>query len=104
QMSERLPRTSRTINAVESSGNLVEKDLCLLAAAVQHALEIDLVAVVFRQFLRAADGELDEIGGCTGALRVQLVERPFAVAPRLHKFRILQQAEMRGNARLTKPR
>src|ERR1035437_9112564 len=82
QMPERLPRATRPIDAVESPGNLVEKNLRLLFAAGEDAREIDLVAAVFGQLLRAADGELDEFAGYGIGLRVQPVKRPLAVAPR----------------------
>ena len=59
---------------------------------------------VLGQLLRAADGELDEFARRAVRLRVQLVKRPLALAPRLHQFRVLQQAEMRGDARLAEPR
>jgi len=42
------------INPVEPPGNLIEINLRLFPAAVHHALEIDLVAAVFGQLLRAA--------------------------------------------------
>ena len=60
QMPERLPGPARPIDAVEAPGNLVEIDLRLLAAAGEDAFEIDLVAAVFGQFLRAANGQLNE--------------------------------------------
>lgn len=59
-MSERLPRTARSVDAVEASGDLIEINLRLFAAARDDALEIDLVVRMFRQFLRAANRELDE--------------------------------------------
>ena len=61
QMPERLPRTARAIDAVEPPGDLVEINLRLLAAAGEDAFEIDLVAGVFGQFLRAANRQLNEL-------------------------------------------
>ena len=36
-------------------------------------------------------------------LRVQLVKRPLAFAPRLHQRAVREQAEVRGDARLAEP-
>jgi hypothetical protein len=44
QVAERLPRAARAIDAIKASGDLVEENFRLLAAAIQDALEIDLVA------------------------------------------------------------
>jgi hypothetical protein len=99
-MSKGLPRTARPVNAVEAAGDLVEENLRLFLAAGEHALEIDLVAVVFGEFLRAANGELDEFAGDGIGLRVQPVKSALAVAPRFHERAIGEQAEMRGDARL----
>ena len=68
QMSKRLPRAARSIDAVEPSGDLVEENLRLLLAAGKNAPEIDLVAAVFGQLLRAADGELGKFTGGAGGL------------------------------------
>ncbi len=104
QMSERLPRAARPVDAIETSGDLIEINLRLFAAAIHDALEIDLVVRMFGQFLRAANRELDEFGGRAAGLRIQFVESPFAFAPRLHEAGILQQTEMRRDARLAEPR
>src|ERR1700722_759956 len=103
-MSERLPRTARPINAIKTSGDLVEINLRLFAAARDDAFQIDLVVRMFRQFLRSANRELDEFGGRAAGLRIQFVESPFAFAPRLHEAGILQQTKMRRNARLAEAR
>src|SRR5665213_610889 len=103
-MSECLPRTARSVNTVEASGDLVEINLRVFAAAGDDALQIDLVVRMFGQFLRAANRELDEFGGRTAGLRIQFVESPFAFAPRLDEAGILQQTEMRRDARLAEPR
>src|SRR5665213_3863533 len=79
-MSECLPRTARSVNTVEASGDLVEINLRVFAAAGDDALQIDLVVRMFGQFLRAANRELDEFGGRTAGLRIQFVESPFAFA------------------------
>src|ERR1039457_2493461 len=102
-MSERLPRAARSINAVKSSGDLIEKTLRLFGAGGENALQINLVAGMFREFLRAADGKLDEFTRRALGILVQLVKRPFAVAPRLDERAVGEQAEMRGNARLAEP-
>ena len=79
-MSERLPRTAGPVNAVKTAGDLVEKNLRLFFAAGEDALEIDLVAAVFGEFLRATDGELDKFAGNGIGLRVQPVKRALAFA------------------------
>src|SRR5271167_2324893 len=103
-MSERLPGTARPVDAVETSGDLVEINLRLFTAAGDDAFQINLVVRVFGQFLRAANRELDEFGGRAAGLRIQFVKSSFSFAPRLHEAGILQQTEMRGNARLSEPR
>jgi len=60
-MSERLPRPARPIDAIKTSRDLVEKNLRLLFAAGEDALQINLVAAMFDEFLRTANGELDEL-------------------------------------------
>ena len=69
QMSERLPGAAWPINPVEASGDLVEINLRLLAAAGDDAFQIDLVVRLFRQFLRAADRELDEFAPARASTR-----------------------------------
>jgi hypothetical protein len=59
-MPERLPRAARPVNAVKASGDLVEINLRLFAAARDDALQINLVVRMFGKFLRAANRELDE--------------------------------------------
>jgi hypothetical protein len=103
-MSKRLPRAARPIDAVEPSGDLIEENLRLFAAAGEDALEIDLVAAVFGQFLRAADGELDEFAGVAGGLWIEFLKCPLAFAPRLHERAVREQAEVRGDARLAEAR
>jgi len=49
QMSERLPGAAGTVNAVETAGNLLKKDLRLFLAAGEDTFEIDLVAACFRR-------------------------------------------------------
>ena len=102
-MSERLPRTARSVDAIKSSGDLVEINLRLFATAGEDALKIDLVAAVLWQFLCAADGELDEFARRAVGLQVQLVERSLALAPRLYQRAIRQQTQMRLDARLAEP-
>src|SRR5277367_5071947 len=97
-MSERLPRAARPVNAGKASGNLVEINLRLFAAAGDDAFQIDLVVRMFGQFLRAANRELDEFGGRAAGLRIQFVESSFAFAPRFDEAGILQQTKMRRDA------
>src|ERR1039458_2260280 len=60
QAPKRFPGPARTVNPVEPPRDLVEIDLCLLAAAVKDSLQVDLIARLFGQFPRAANGQLDE--------------------------------------------
>ncbi len=71
-MAERLPRTARTIDAIKAAGNLIEINLRLFFAAGEHALEIDLVAGMLGEFLRAANGELDEFAATESACGLSL--------------------------------
>src|SRR5271154_6266905 len=103
-MPKRLPRAARTINTVEASGDLIEINLRLFAAAVDHALQIDLVMRMFRQFLRATNGQLDEFACRVVRVLIRFVKCPFAIASRLDEAGILQQTEMRRDARLAEPR
>ena len=103
-MAERLPGAARPVNAVKPTGDLVEENLRLFFAPGEHAFQIDLVAGVFGEFLRTADGELDEFTGDGIRLRIQFVKRALAVAPRLHERAVGEQTEMRGDARLAEPR
>src|ERR1017187_10883265 len=100
QMSKRLPRPARSINAVEAAGDLIEEDLRLLFAARKDALQIDLVAAVFGEFLRAANRELDEFAGDRVGLRIEFVKGALAFAPRFHERAIREQTEVRRDARL----
>src|SRR5690242_8066315 len=104
QMSKRLPRTAWTINAIKTPGDLIEINLRLLLATGEHTLEVDLIVRMFGQFMRAANCELDELGGDVVRLRVELVECALAFAPGTEEFAVGQQAEMRGDARLAEPR
>ena len=103
-MTERLPGAAGAINTVEASGDLIKKHLCLLFAAGEDAFQIDLVVGMFRQFVRAANRQLNKFTGRGVGILVQLVKGPLAIAPRLHEAGVLQQAEVRGNARLAEPR
>src|ERR1700679_2665706 len=103
-MPERLPRTARAVNPVEAPGDLVEINLCLFPAAGDDAFQVDLVMGVVGQFVRAANRELDEFASSAAGLRIQFVERPFAIAPRLDQIGIQQQTEMRRDPRLSAPR
>ena len=103
-MPERLPRPARPVNTVETSRDLIEENLRLLAATGENALEIDLVAAMFGEFLRATDGKLDEFARDGVGLGIEFVERPFAFAPRFHERAVCEQAEVRRDARLAEPR
>ena len=59
-MSKRLPGAARPVNTIETAGDLIEVNLRLLFAAGEHALQIDLVTVVFGELFRTANGELDK--------------------------------------------
>ena len=103
-MSERLPRAPRSIAAIEPSRDLVEKDLRLVVAAVQNASEVSLVRAVFRQLARAADGKLDELRRQPVCGGLELVKRTLAFPPGLEQTRLLQQSQVRRDARLSHPR
>src|SRR6202021_2709247 len=102
-MPERLPRAARAVNPVEAPGDLVEINLRLFPAAGDDAFQVDLVMGMVRQFVRAANRELDEFASGAAGLRIQFVERPFAVAPRLDQIGIQQQTEGCREARLAEP-
>jgi hypothetical protein len=95
---------ARPINAVEASGDLIEKNLRLFVPAGENALEIDPVAGAFGQFPGAADGEPDKFAGGTVGLRIQFVKRPLAFAPRPDQPAIQEQTKMCRDARLAQPR
>src|SRR5439155_20454158 len=99
QMSERLPRAARAIHTVKSPRDLIEKNLRLLAPAGEDSLKIDLVAAMLRQFLRAANRELDEFARDGVGLRIEPVKRPLPLPPRAHQVAIRQQPEVRRDAR-----
>src|ERR1041385_4124133 len=100
-MSERLPGPARTINTVETSRHLIEKNLRLLATTIQDAFQVDLVGGVFRQFFRAANCHLNEFTDAAVHLRIDFVKCPLSVPARIHHARLLEQSEMRRNARLS---
>src|ERR1051326_568691 len=102
-MPKGLPRPAWTIDAIKPACDLVEIKLRLLAAAIKDAFQIDLIARVLWQFLRASDGQLDEFLARPILLRIQFVECPLTLAPRLHQSRVLQQAQMCRNTRLPHP-
>ena len=103
-MAEGLPGAARSVDTVEAAGDLVEINLRLFAPPVHHTLEVDLVAGVLGQLLRAPDGELDEFAGDGIRLRIEFVKRALAFAPRFHEPAFREQAKVRRNARLAEPR
>src|ERR1051325_6514516 len=103
-MPERLPRPPWPINPIKAPGNLVEIDLRLFAAPIENAFEVDLIARVLRQLIGPANRQLNELLRRSFRLRIESVEGPFPLPSRLHQLRVLQQAEVRGNARLPHPR
>jgi hypothetical protein len=103
QMAERLPRTSRAVAAVEAAGDLVEVNLGLLLPARVNPAQVDEVAVVFGQLLRAADGELGELTDMRVGVRAESVEGAFAVAACADESGLGQQAEVGGNPGLAEP-
>ena len=100
QMPEGLPTAARSIAAVEAAGHLVEVDLRLLVPTGEDALEIQLIRLVLRQLLRAAQGELGELAHMGVGMNAQPIEGSLAFAPRLHEAGLGQQAKVRGDARL----
>ena len=104
QMTERLPGSARAVHTVETTGNLVEIHLRLFVPAREDPFEVELIGGVFVRFLRPAHGQPDEIARDIVGIVVELVKRAFAFSPRLQQAGVLQQTEVRRNARLPHPR
>src|SRR5262249_3110543 len=99
KMPKRLPRTAGAIDPIESACDLIEVKLSLLTATIEDALEIDLIAGAFRQFLRATEGKLNEFFFAIRA-RTELIIGPLPFAARFNQAGIEKQAKMSRNARL----
>jgi hypothetical protein len=63
-----------------------------------------LVALVIRHFLRAANRQINKFRRTVVGFRMQPVKRALSLTPRLHQLGILQQPQMRRDARLAHPR
>ena len=79
QVTEGLPRTTGAIDAIKAASDLVEVKAGLLAAEIQDAAEIDLICLVFREFLGGPDGHLQEQAGFLVIHAIPFVERAFAI-------------------------
>ena len=103
-MTERLPRSAWTIDAVETAGDLIEIDLRLFIPAREDPFQVQLVGGMFVRFPRTAHRQLDEFPRDIIGLLVEPVIGPLAVAPRLQQPCVLQQTQVRRDARLTHAR